>query len=163
MADVLDVGSMLANQFEPKRQYQWILNIDGLDAYTIVSAARPKGAFGGPVEMDYINTKWFLAGKWKWDPMEIKLRDPIAPSAMQKVMDWVRLCYEHETGRAGYAAFYKKEIRLKLLDGPGAVVEEWKISGAWLQNVDGGPLDWKVDDPVEITCTLVFDNATLLY
>jgi hypothetical protein len=162
MAEVIDVNQMLAKTYEPKRQFRWILEVDGLDSFVMQSTSRPKGNFG-EVQMDWLNDRWWLAGKWTWDPMDLVLRDPIAPSAAQKVMDWVRLCYEHETGRAGYAAFYKKDIVLKLLDGPGAVVERWVIKGAWLQNIDMGSLSYTEDAPTEITCTMRYDKATLEY
>jgi hypothetical protein len=60
-------------------------------------------------------------------PLNITLYDPIVPSASQKVMDWVRLCYEQITGRAGYAQMYKRSFNLKLLDPVGAVIEDWLL------------------------------------
>lgn len=162
-AEILDTTTMLANSYEIKRSYRWLLEIDGIDAFTLVSTSRPKGTFG-EIEIDWLNSKRFEAGKWTWSEMEITLNDPIAPSAAQKVMDWVRLCYEHETGRAGYSAFYKKDIRLKLLDGPGAVVEQWLIKSAWIKGLsDMGTLDYKAEEPVKITCALRFDSAILQF
>jgi len=160
MPEILDVNSLLANQYEPKRQYRWIIEINGIDAFTARTASRPKGSFGETV-IDFINAKWFLAGKYTPDPIDITFNDPIAPSAAQKVRDWINLCYEAETGRAGYASFYKKDIKLKLLDGPGAVVEQWTMKGAWLQNIDFGPLDYSVEDPVQINCTMRYDRSFL--
>ena len=162
MAETLDVNTMLANSYEPKRKFRFILQIDGIDAYTLKTAQRPSFTFDETV-IDYINTKRYLAGKRTPNPMSIVLLDPIAPSAAQKVMDWARLCYESLTGRAGYATFYKKNISLKLLDPQGTVVELWDIIGAWLQDVNFGDLDYSSSDPTEIAAVLRFDDFVQQY
>jgi hypothetical protein len=162
MAETLEVGSLLANTYEPKRKFRWILQIRGIDAYTLKTAARPQLTFD-EVVMDYINTKRYVSGKQTWGPIAITTHDPIAPSAAQKVMDWVRLNYEPLTGRMGYATFYKQDIVLKLLDPQGTVVEYWDIIGAWPQDVNFGDLDYATSDNTEISFTLRFDNAILQY
>jgi hypothetical protein len=162
MAETLEVGSLLANTYEPKRKFRWILQIEGIDAYTLKTAARPQLTFD-EVVIDYINTKRYVSGKQTWAAMAVTTHDPIAPSAAQKVMDWVRLNYEPLTGRMGYASFYKKNIVLKLLDPQGTVVEYWDIIGAWPQDVNFGDLDYASNDNSEISFTLRFDNAVLQY
>lgn len=162
MAETLDVTQLLANPYEPKRKFRWILQIEGIDAFTLKTAARPSNTFDETV-IDYVNTKRYVAGKMTWNPMSITLHDPIAPSAAQKVMDWVRICYEPLTGRMGYASFYKKTITLKVLDPQGTVVELWDIIGAWIQDSNWGDLDYASSDNVEIACTLRFDNAIQQY
>ena len=159
MAETLDVAQLLANNYEPKRKFRWILQIDGVDAFTLKTAQRPQQTFEETV-VDYINTKRYVAGKGAWNPITITLHDPIAPSASQKVITWVRLCYEHLTGRMGYASFYKKDISLKMLDPQGTVVELWDITGAWVQDSNMGDLDYASSDNVEITAVLRFDSAT---
>lgn len=162
MAETLEVGSLLANTYEPKRKFRWILQIDGIDAYTLKTAARPQLTFDETV-IDYINTKRYVSGKQTWNPIAVTCHDPIAPSAAQKVMDWVRLNYEPLTGRMGYASFYKKNIVLKLLDPQGTVVEYWDVIGAWPQDVNFGDLDYATSDNMEISFTLRFDNAVLQF
>jgi hypothetical protein len=44
-------------------------------------------------------------------------------------MEWVRLCAESVTGRMGYAAGYKKNVDLEMLDPTGVVVEKWILEG----------------------------------
>lgn len=162
MAETLNVTQLLANPYEPKRKFRWILQIAGIDAFTLKTAARPSLTFDETV-IDYINTKRYVAGKQTWNPLSITLHDPIAPSAAQAVMDWVRICYEPLTGRMGYASFYKKDITLKVLDPQGTVVELWDIYGAWIQDSNWGDLDYASSDNVEIACTLRFDNAVQQY
>jgi len=126
MAEILENQQMLSDTYEPKRKYRWILAIDGIDAFTAKTASRPQFSFG-ETWIDYINTKRCIAGKMTPGPLNITLYDPIVPSASQKVMDWVRLCYEQITGRAGYAQMYKRSFNLKLLDPVGAVIEDWLL------------------------------------
>ena len=162
MAETLDVSQLLSNSFEPKRKFRWVLQIDGIDAVVMKTASRPQAVFEETV-IDYVNTKRYLSGKMAWSPMPVKMHDPIAPSASQKIMDWLRLNYEPLTGRMGYATFYKKDISLKLLDPQGTVCELWDLKGAWAQDINWGDLDYASSDVVEIAFTLRFDNATLQY
>lgn len=162
MAETLDTRDMLANTFEPKRKFRWILAIDGIDAFTLKTAARPHPTFEETV-IDWLNAKRYLSGKMSWESIPVTTYDPIAPSAAQKIMDWVRLNYEPLNGRMGYAEFYKKNIQLKMLDPQGTVVELWDITGAWPQDINFGDLDMSSSDPMEISFTLRFDNATLQY
>jgi hypothetical protein len=162
MPETLDTAHLLANSFEPKRKFRWILQIDGVDAFTLKTAARPQQTFEETV-IDYINAKRYVAGKASWNPIQITLHDPIAPSAAQKVMEWIRLCYEPLTGRMGYATFYKKDISLKILDPQGTVVELWDLTGTWIVDGNFGDLDYASSDNIEITVSLRFDNATLQF
>ena len=46
---------MLGVSYEPLRKFRWILGIDGIDAYTLKTAARPQLTFD-EIVIDYINT-----------------------------------------------------------------------------------------------------------
>lgn len=162
MAEILEVQQMLADTYEPKRKFRWIVAINGIDAFTAKTATRPQITFDETV-IDYINVKRYLAGKATWAPLNLTLYDPIVPSASQKVAEWIRLCFENVTGRMGYAQFYKKTINLKMLDPVGAVVEDWELQGTWVQDSNWGDLDYSVSDPVDIATVLRFDQAVLLF
>ena len=162
MAEMLETGQMLANTYEPKRKFRWVLQVDGIDAFVCKTASRPQQTFEETV-VDFINTNRYLAGKMAYATMSISLNDPIAPSAAQKVMEWVRDCYEVLTGRMGYATMYKRDFALKLLDPQGAVVEHWDIRGAWLQDSNFGDLDYSSSDIAEIQLGVRYDVAVLQY
>lgn len=149
MAETLDTNRMLANAYEPLRQFRWILEIDGIDAFTAKTAQRPKRNHEH-ITIDWINEKRFLAGKSEWQTINIELHNPIAPSASQKVMEWMRLVADDATGRNGYASLYKKDFHLKILDPGGVVVEKWKAKGAWPQNVDFGDLDYASNETLTV-------------
>ena len=74
-------------------------------------------------------------------------------------MEWVRLHSESVTGRQGYAAGYKKEVELEMLDPTGVVVQKWILQGTQLNDADFGGLDYNSSDLADITCTLRFDRA----
>lgn len=162
MADTLDVTSMLPNKFEPKRKNRWVLAIEGIDAFICKTAARPSFKTE-EVEIPFINSRRYLAGPTKFDPIAVTLHDPIAPSGAQQVMEWIRLCFESVSGRSGYADFYKRDLQLKLLDPIGTVVELWDIKGAFIVDATFGELSYEDGVPVEIALSLRFDNAVLQY
>ena len=78
-------------------------------------------------------------------------------------MEWVRLHHESVTGRDGYSDFYKKDITFQVLGPVGDIVEEWKLKGAWLQDVTFGDLDNSSSDPVENQLTIRYDYAILQF
>ena len=158
MAEVLDVSDMLANKWEGKRNFRWILNIAGIDSYILKTTQRPKFT-AEEFEINYINATRYLAGKYKFEAMEAVFHDPIAPSGAQQVMEWIRVCHEQVSQRAGYADFYKRDIQLKMLDPYGAVVELWDIKGAWLKEIDYGALDYANNEVASITCVIRYDLA----
>tara|TARA_E500000331_G_scaffold301868_1_gene303495 strand:+ start:289 stop:777 length:489 start_codon:yes stop_codon:yes gene_type:complete len=162
MAETLAVGDMLPNKFEPKRKFRWVFAIEGIDAFLMKSAARPSVTIGEQ-EIQYINTRRYLAGKLNYDTISVTLYDPIAPSGAQQVMEWVRTHTETVSGRSGYADFYKRDCQLKMLDPVGTVVELWDLKGCFLTQAGFGDLDYGTEDPTEIALTIRFDNCVLQY
>lgn len=162
MADTLSVSEMLPNKFEPKRKFRWVFAIEGIDAFLMKTAARPT-INTGEVEVPFLNSTRYLAGKTKFDAVSVTLYDPIAPSGAQQVMEWVRTHFESVSGRAGYADFYKRDCQLKLLDPVGTVVELWDMKGCFLTAAQFGDLDYGTEDPTEISLTIRFDNCVLQF
>lgn len=162
MAETLDVTSMIPNKFEPKRKNRWVLMIEGIDAYIIKTASRPQVTIE-EVEIPFINSRRYLAGKATFSAMAVTLHDPIAPSGSQQVMEWIRLHFESVSGRSGYADFYKRDIQLKMLDPVGTVIELWDIKGAFIVDANFNDVTYEDGAPVEITLSLRYDNAVLQY
>ena len=130
MAQLLDPTEIMFTPFEPKVQNRFIMYIEGIPAYLIKTAARPK-ITSEEIKLDHINVQRYVKGKSAWDAMTIELYDPIVPSGAQAVMEWVRLGHESVTGRDGYSDFYKKDITINVLGPVGDKVEEWTLKGAW--------------------------------
>ena len=104
-----------------------------------------------------------MAGRFTWGEINVTFRDPIGPSASQAIMEWVRLQSESITGRQGYAAGYKKDVYIEMLDPTGVVIEKWKLEGTMLTNVNFGDLSMDDDALADITATMRFDRAILLF
>ena len=163
MADLLDPTEIMFTPFEPKTQNRYIMYIEGIPAYLIKTAARPKIAFD-EITLEHMNVTRYIKGKGAWDAMTIELYDPVVPSAAQAVMEWVRLSHESVTGRDGYSDFYKKDITINVLGPVGDKVEEWTLKGAWIKEADFKELGWdKSTDPQTIALSLRFDYAILQF
>ena len=127
------------------------------------TAARPSIATTD-VEVPFINATRYIAGKTKFEAINVTLHDPIAPSGAQQVMEWVRTHFESVSGRQGYADFYKRDIQIKLLDPVGTVVELWDMKGAFIESANFNELTYEDNmAPVEIALTLRYDNCVLQY
>ena len=151
--------------YEPKRKNRFILRFPsslGINEWFVISTSRPKIAIN-EVEIPFLNTSTWVAGRFTWDAIDVTFKDPIGPSAAQALMEWVRLHSESITGRQGYAAGYKRPVDLELLDPTGVVIEKWLLDGTMLTNVSFGDLGMDDDGIAEITATLRFDRAILLF
>lgn len=162
MAETLSVTDMLPTKFEPLRKNRFVFAIEGVDAFLIKSAGRPSMSFEEK-EIPWINSRRYIAGVGKWDMINVTVYDPIAPSGAQQVMEWVRLCFESVSGRAGYADFYKRDIQIKMLDPVGTVVQLWDVKGAFCKSAKFSELGYEADDLAEITLEIRFDNCVLQY
>jgi hypothetical protein len=162
MAELIDANEIMFTPFEPKLKNRFIMQIDGIPAYVIKTAARPQITFED-VELHHMNVVRYVKGKGQWQPLTVTLYDPIVPSAAQAVMEWVRLGHESVTGRDGYSDFYKKDITFNVLGPVGDKVEEWTLKGSYIQDAQFGELDFADATAVEITLTLRYDYAILQF
>ena len=152
-------------QYEPLRKNRWLFRFPadlGIQEWFLESAARPT-INQREVEIPFLNTSTWVVGRYTWDAIEITLRDPIGPSASQAMMEWVRLHSESVTGRQGYAAGYKRDIELEMLDPTGVVVQKWILKNTMLTTVNMGQLSYDDDSLASITAQLRFDYAVLAY
>ena len=134
----------------------------GINEWFVESAARPKLTIN-PTEIQFLNTSTYVAGRFTWGTISVKFRDPIGPSASQALMEWVRLCAESVTGRMGYAAGYKKNVDLEMLDPTGVVVEKWILEGVFISDIDFDSLGYSDDNIAGISATLRPDRCILVY
>ena len=162
MADLL---MKMPVPYEPKRVNRFIVRFPsslGINEWYVTSAKRPSAKINS-VEIPFLNTSTYVAGRFTWDPISVKFRDPIGPSASQALMEWVRLCAESVTGRMGYAAGYKKNVDLEMLDPTGVVVEKWILEGAFMTSVNFGSLSYSQDALADITANIQMDRCVLVY
>ena len=162
MADLL---MKMPIPYEPKRQNRFILRFPsslGINEWFVESTSRPHITIAA-TEIPFLNTSTYVAGRFNWQTINVVFRDPIGPSAAQALMEWVRLHAESVTGRMGYAAGYKKDIDLEMLDPTGVVVEKWILYGTFLTSVDFGSLGYSTDGLADISVSLRMDRCVLVY
>lgn len=159
---ILSSNEMFYQAYEPKLQNRFLFDIEGIPAYLVKSADRPKVSFD-EVTLEHINMKRKIKGKADWQNLSCTLYDPVTPSGAQAVMEWIRLSHEAVTGRDGYSDFYKKDVRFKTLGPVGDIVEEWVCKGAFVTDAQFGSGDWSSSTPMEISLTMRVDYCVLNY
>jgi len=162
MADLL---MKMPVPYEPKRKNRFILRFPsslGINEWYVFSAARPVMKVAA-TEIPFLNTSTYVAGRFVWEELRVQFKDPIGPSASQALMEWMRLHAESVTGRMGYAAGYKKDVELEMLDPTGVVVEKWILQGTFLTNLNFGDLDYSRDDLATIEASLRMDRCIQVY
>lgn len=162
MADLL---MKMPLPYEPKRNNRFIMRFQGglgLNEWFVESAKRPSIKIAS-TPIPFLNTSTYVAGRFEWNDISVTFRDPIGPSASQAVMEWIRLCAESVTGRMGYAAGYKKNVDLEMLDPTGVVVEKWLIQNCFITSADFGSLGYDSDKISTIQVTLRPDRCILVY
>lgn len=162
MADLLMKMPM---PYEPKRKNRFILTFDsslGINSWFVESTARPQITIN-PVEIPFLNTSTYVAGRFTWNTINVTFRDPIGPSAAQALMEWVRLHAESVTGRMGYAAGYKKNVDLEMLDPTGVVVEKWILDGCMITKAAWDNVAYSDDKLAGLDVTLQMDRCILVY
>lgn len=125
----------------------------GIQEWWVASCSRPS-ITQGSTEVPFINTSNWVVGRYKWDEMNISLREPIGPSASQAVMEWVRLHSESVTGRQGYAVAYKRDLILEMLDPTGTAISQWIIKEAMITSAKFSELDYGGDELATVDLTV---------
>ena len=151
--------------YEPKKKNRFILRFPsslGINEWYVTSTSRPSANIGS-VEIPFLNTSTYVAGRFVWNTINVTFKDPIGPSASQALMEWFRLHAESVTGRMGYAAGYKKDIELEMLDPTGVVVEKWILQGTFITDLNFNELDYNNDALATIDCTLRMDRCIQVY
>jgi len=128
---------------------------------------RPNPTFE-PIVIDVYNSKINLVGKPKWESVDCVIRDDAAGNVnrlvggqLQKQFDFM----EQASARSGID--YKFTTRLEMLDGGNGafepeILEVWDMFGCLLTGVSYGDVDYSSNDPVELTLSIMFDNALQL-
>lgn len=161
----MDLLSKQPLTFEPLRKNRWLFRFPadlGIQEWFLSSASRPS-INQNETEIHFLNTSTWVLGRYTWNSIEVTLRDPIGPSASQAVMEWVRLHSESVTGRQGYAAGYKRDIELEMLDPTGVVVQKWILKNVMLTTVNFGELSYSDDEVASISMTMRPDYCILAY
>jgi hypothetical protein len=156
----------------PKLQYRFRVNFEnfGVSGSTtemtkqVIGLNRPTVDFADQT-IDIYNSQIHYAGKPKWGPITVNLRDDVTGQVSRLVGEQMQRQYDFfEQSSAASAGDYKFTLRMEMLDGGNGtgtptVLETWEVYGCYIQKVDYGKLAYKENGPIEITLTVQIDNA----
>lgn len=147
--------------YEPLRKNRFIFSFPsdtGIQSWWVSMSALPS-INQNSTEMAFLNTSTWVLGRYVWEELTISFRQFIGPSTTQALMEWVRLESESATGRQGYAAGYKRNISISMLDPTGVPVQKWVLINAFPTTVNFGDLAYDSDDIAVAEMSLRYDYA----
>lgn len=118
--------------YEFKRQFSWLLEIDGIPSFAVKAATRPNVTTGNDNR-----SLWAV------------FYDPVSPSTASALWRW-------------WKSGEKRNAKLVFLDSRGITIEKWHYVGVIPYNVDFGFLDYSNANPVEITLSANCDSVELV-
>lgn len=152
-------------QYEPLQQNRFLARFPsdlGIQEWWVAKFDSPSISIDSK-EIPFLNTETYVAGKYRWEAINIDFRLPIGPSATQALMEWIRLVAESVTGRMGYAIGYKRNIELEWLDPTGVAVSKWILVNAWPKSFKPGSGDYSSSGLLNASVNLVYDYAICAY
>ena len=174
---------------EPKRNFRWILKVDGVDFYYIKEVARPNYEVA-VAEHKYINHTFYFPGRVTYNPISFKLVDAASPDAAETLRQMLfaggyRLPTDQDVGSQSItkqgAVTALGDVQIVMLGGggtgasganvpasrnqqthqPGDVVEFWTLHNAFITKIEFSQLTYDNDDLSDITVELRYDYAIL--
>lgn len=156
----------------PKLKYRFRVSFEGfgVDANTVEltkqvkTCGRPKPSFD-PITIDVYNSKVNLIGKPKWESLSVVIRDDAAGNVTKLVGQQVQKQFDFlEQSSAASGGDYKFVLRIETLDGGNGAhtptaLDTWECYGCLLTGVEYGEHDYSSNEPVELTLSILFDNA----
>jgi hypothetical protein len=130
----------------------------------VTECARPQVQFD-EITLNVYNSRVYLAGKHTWQTLAVTVRDDAtgAISAavgaqLQKQLDF----FNQSSATAG--GNYKFDMDIQILDGGNGsnepqVLEDWSLSGCFLQQANYQTLNYATSEAVTIAMTIRYDNA----
>lgn len=114
------------------------------------------------IQIDSYNSRAWIRGKHTWQTTEMVFRDDVTNSVsrlvgyqMQKQLNH----FEQTSPLAGTE--YKFSMKIEQMDGGNdAVIDQWVVEGAFITNVAYDQGDYSSGEPLLISLTVQFDNAT---
>jgi len=177
MSTINDIGipGVGTGILQPKQTNKWRVTFQnmgaGADSQPIsmqaVTVQRPTVQFA-KVELHRYNSVSYIAGKHRWDPIEIVIEDDVTGSATAVLQaqlqnqQWLIGAEGQWLAAAGEGSIYKFAAKIDMMDGNDQVTESWTMEGCFLENVKYGDLDYGTSDAVKISITMSYDHARQL-
>tara|TARA_Y100000114_G_scaffold104190_1_gene97438 strand:- start:89 stop:748 length:660 start_codon:yes stop_codon:yes gene_type:complete len=175
---------------EPKRNFRWILKVDGIDFYYIKEVSRPNYEVSVS-EHKFINHTFYFPGRVTYSTVSFKLVDAANPDAAETLRQMLfaggyrlptdeRKASQSITKQGAVTAL--GDIQIMMLNGggvansgannpsptrspsdnnPGDVVEFWTLHNAFITKIEFSQLSYENDDLSDITVEVRYDYAIL--
>jgi len=170
---------------EPKRNFRWVVHLTnfGESATWLAKTVDKPSWKTSDVPHKFINHTFYYPGRVEWNPVTIKLIDPVVPvDASSNLLKILRSSgYNFPAGgmeaasqsiTKAKAAGALGEVKITQL-GPGPngamdgtlsdVVDEWKLVDAFVTEVKLGSLDYGNEEMVELEMQIRYDWAYMTH
>lgn len=130
----------------------------------VITAGRPSVEFTDVV-LDVYNSKIHYAGKPTWSPVEIAVRDDASGAVSKLVGEQLQKQFDfYEQASASSGIDYKFVTKIEILDGGNGafepiILETFELYGCYVQKSSYKGGDYKESGPMDITMSIVYDNA----
>lgn len=182
MATINDIGIPLPGGsglgiLQPKQKNKWIVQFVNIGTVTssrdlsmqCITVSRPKLTFQKHELHRYNSVAW-IAGKHSYEALQVTFQDNYSNTASATVQSQTELQQKLLGADSGLylaaapdANTYKFATKLQMLDGGTNVLEEIHYEGCFIESVDYGEMDYSTSEPVTISLTISFDNATQIF
>ena len=131
----------------------------------VMDFTRPQVDFAD-IDIPIYNSTVRLAGKYTWSDLTCQLRDDAGGNVSRLVGEQLQKQLDFsEMASAASGINYKFLTRFEILDGGNGagepvVLENWEIYGCYLKSVNYNNMDYSASEPVTISMTIRFDNAS---
>ena len=161
-----DKIAQMNSAHEPQRAHQFKLVIEGiLDAPLIelsIKSAFPPSEKNEEVEIPYMNSRVWVAGKHSTEGGTIVLHDYIDKKTTEVLMYWRYQVFNSKEGTMGYASVYKKAGILyylpPTLDASSNDCQKWDLIGMWPTSFKKGAPDYSSTDLALIELVIKVDK-----
>jgi hypothetical protein len=181
MATINNFGVLGGGILHPQHKNKWRLEFNGLgladdgESLTVqaITVDRPKLEFE-KITLDRYNSRAYVAGKYTWQTVTATFESDLGGSVVRSIREQLAQQQhiisngpdlfpqsDERLNTAPTAAYYKFAINMLMLDGAShdSPVEEWGLSGCYLEQVDWGDLDYAASEVVKVVCTISYDHA----
>jgi hypothetical protein len=159
----------------PKLKYRFRVWFQGMGTYgpnetleltrQVMDFTRPQVQFEN-IDLPVYNSTVKIAGKYTWQDITCQVRDDaggnisrVIGSQLQKQLDFA------EMSSASAGINYKFQTTFQVLDGGNGTntpiaLETWEMYGCYLQTVNYNESNYGTNEPMTVTMTIRFDNAS---
>lgn len=167
MAQAMGLGKIGTSAIIFKRKFRWTFRIDGfcnnksVPEHFVKMAARPNVSIE-ETEINFLNGKTWIPGKATWETITVQYYD-VASRDNAALWDWLATVYDFTDPinlRMGASASqYAGIATIRMFDGCGSELENWKLGDCWPTTINWGELDYTNSEECTVELTLRYSQV----